>query len=202
MAGRRNVVALLVLAAVAVGVAAAFVALRDGDEDSGLAAMSNRGTPIEMAIPERLGAGGRMAREAILIAERGGIRFLRLPRTDGSSCWATGERRSGFWNLTGFRCETGFTRFPDPKLPVMVVGGYRVLPGTQFIVYDYLAGFAADGVKRVGVIDAQDRLIPVTAVLGNLFFTPRPPDRVKAIAALDGAGEIIWRGGEVQLPDE
>jgi hypothetical protein len=40
-------------------------------------------------------------------------------------------------------------------------------------VYDYVAGFAADGVKRVGVIDVQDRLIPVADVASNIFSRPR-----------------------------
>jgi hypothetical protein len=202
MTGRTQV-ALAVAAIIVAGIAAAFFVLRDvSDEDDGLAAMSNRGRPIEMAVPERLGPWGDVTGEVILIAERGGIRFVRLPRKDGSSCWGTADRRAGIWNLTGYGCETGFLRFPDPERPVMVVGRMQVLPGTQLMVYESFAGFAADGVKRIGVIDAQDHVIQVTNVVDNVFFTPNPPDRAKAVAALDSAGEVIWRSAGVQLPDE
>ena len=206
MKGRRTLVALIVLAVVLVGVLAAFLVLRDGDDGSetALAAFSTRGRPIELAVPERYGAPNspKFTGEAVLIGERGGLRFVRLPREDGSSCWATSERRSGEWQLTNYACETGFLRFPDPERPVIVVGRLTVLPGTQSMVYDSFAGFAADGVRRIGVIDEQERLIQVTGVVDNVFFTPTPPDRIKAVAALDAAGEVIWRGGDVPPPDE
>lgn len=203
----RRLVAVSILAVIALGVVAAFLflVLRDGsDEDSALAAMSTRGRPVEMAVPERAGRpdSPKLTGEAVLITERGGIRFLRLPREDGSSCWCTAEHRSGEWQLTNYGCETGFTRFPDPEQPVMVVGRLQIIPGTQSMVYQSFAGFAADGVKRIGVIDEQDRLIEVTSVVDNVFFTPRPPGRVKAVAAIDEAGEVIWRSAGVQLPDE
>lgn len=54
----------------------------------------------------------------------------------------------------------------------------------------------------MGVIDEQDRLIQVSGVTSNTFFAPDPPQRVKRVAALDAAGEVIWRGGEVPQPDE
>jgi hypothetical protein len=201
----RRLVAVSILAVIALGVVASFFLLRDGsDEDGDLAAMSTRGRPVEMAVPERAGApdSPKLTGEAILIAKRGGIRFVRLPREDGSSCWSTAEQRSGEWQLTNYGCETGFTRFPDPEQPVMVVGRLQIIPGTQSMVYQSFAGFAADGVERIGVIDEQDRSIEVTSVVDNVFFTPRPPGRVKAVTAIDEAGEVIWRSAGVQLPDE
>jgi hypothetical protein len=198
---RRTQVAAGLVGLIALGVLAAFLLMRDGDgSDPALAAISTRGEPIEMAIPERLGPWGKLTGEAILISHRGGLRFLRLPREDGSSCWATGERRSGLWHVSNYGCETGFLRFPDPERPVMVVGRLQVIPGTQLIVYESFAGFAADGVKHIGVIDSQDRLIQVTSVVDNVFSTPRPPDRLKALAALDEAGEVIWRSAPIAPP--
>ena len=203
MARRRNLVALALLAVVAVGVVAAFLVLRDSDEDDrGLAAFSTRGRPIEMDIPRRLGPWGKLTGEAVLISERGQTRFLRLPRDDESSCWATAEQRSGFWSLTGYICEGDFIRFPDPKRPVMVIGRISIDPAARLVNYERFVGFAADGVKRIGIIDAEDRLIQVTGVVENTFFTPGPLSGVKRLAALDATGEIIWRGDEVPLPDE
>lgn len=198
----RRLVAVLVLAVIVAGIAAAFFLLRaDADDDKGLAAMSNRGRPIEMDIPERLGPWGDVTGDAVLIAERGKLRFLRLRRKDKSSCWATAERLSGFWSITGFACESGFIRFPDPERPVMVVGRIQGT-GNRLVTYERFEGFAADGVKRIGVIDAEDRLIQVAGVADNVFFTPVPPENIKRIVGLDAAGEVVWRGPEIPLPEE
>ena len=203
MERRRAVVALAVLAAIVLGVLAAFILLWDGgEEDQGLAAFSTRGRPIEMEIPENLGPWGKVTGEAVLIAERGEIRFLRLPREDGSSCWATAEKRSGFWSIIGFSCEGDFLRFPDPKRPVIATGRITMDPVKRLMSYDRFVGFAADGVKRIGVIDARDRVIGVTDVVDNTFFAPAPLAEFKRVVALDAAGEIIWRGAEVPLPTE
>jgi hypothetical protein len=200
---RRTQVALVLVAAIALGVLAAFLLLRrDDGEDLAFSSMTNRGRPLEMAVPESAGAGAKFTGEAILLAERGGVRFLRLPRADGTSCWSTGERRSGVWSLTGYSCETGFLRFPDRERPVMVVGRLLLAPPTQLMAYDSFAGFAADGVARIGVMDGNDRVIEVTEVVDNVFFTPDPPEEVKAVVALDAAGEVIWRGLGAQQPAE
>jgi hypothetical protein len=55
-----------------------------------------------------------------------------------------------------------------------------------------LRGFAADGVKRIGALDAAGRVRPPTDVVDNVFTAP-PPSRVRGIAALDEDGEIVWR---------
>ncbi len=201
----RRLVAVSILAAIALGAVAAFFLLRDGsDEDSGLAAMSTRGRPVEVPVPERIGPPNSplLTGEALLIGKRAGFRFLRLPREDGSSCFAYSELRSGVWQLLGLNCETGFQRFPDPKRPVMTVSGLQLFPGEQLFVYDTVAGFAADGVKRVAVIDAQDRVVPIAEVVDNVFYSDGPEDRVKALAALDEAGEVIWRTAAIPPPDE
>jgi hypothetical protein len=201
----RRLVAVSIVAVIALGVVAAFFLLRDGsDEDGSLATMSARERPFEIAVPERAGPGTpRLTGEALLIGERAGLRFVRLPREDGSSCWSTAEHRSGQWHLASYRCDIGLGRFPDPKQPVLWTGFLQTIPGTQLMVIQSIAGFAADGVKRIGFVDAQDRLIEVTNVVDNVFFTPRPPrDRVKSVAAIDEAGEVIWRSEPVPLPDE
>lgn len=156
-----------------------------------------------MELGLRISAGeAKPTGEVMLIAERAGLRFLRLPRTDGSSCWAIAERRSGLWKLISVNCETGFTRFPDPKQPVMTVGRLRISPLNQRMNYLSFAGFSANGVNRVAIVDADDRVIPVTNVVDNVFFTPTPPQDVKTVAALDAEGKVIWRGAGVPPPAE
>jgi len=79
----RRLVAVLISAVIAAGGGAAFFALRDGDEsaDAELSALSTRGRPFEMPVPERLGlpSGPKNTGEAVLIAERRGIRIVKLP---------------------------------------------------------------------------------------------------------------------------
>jgi hypothetical protein len=202
----RRTAAVLILGLTLALVGAGLLFLRDGSgsDDESLNAFSNRGRPIEMAVPERVGAptSPRLTGRAILIAEREGLRFLRLPRVDGSSCWASADRRSDLWQLTDYVCDVGLGRFPHAGRPVIVVGRVGPLPDVPLVVYHSFQGFAADGVERVAIIDAQDRVVPVAPVVGNVFYAATPPGRAKAVAALDEAGEVIWRGAGVQLPDE
>ncbi|HEV2903117.1 MAG TPA: hypothetical protein VGW30_07620 [Gaiellaceae bacterium] len=202
---RQTLVVVAFAAVVLIAAGAAFLLLRDsGEEDYSLGVMSTRGRPFEMPVPEQLFTPGspKTTGEAFLIAEREGIRLVRLPREDGSSCWGTSERRSGEWQLTNFVCETQFNRFPDPTGPVLVLSRGGFIPGTQFRTYESFHGLAADGVARVGVVDGQERLVPMATVRGNAFYGEAPADRIKAIVALDENGEVIWRSAPVPLPDE
>jgi hypothetical protein len=203
---KRLPAAVVLVALVGAGaLVAALLLLRGSEEEDGaLATMSARESPVEIPLPERVGLPNSplLTGEAFLIGERAGFRFVRLPREDGSSCFAKAEFRLEEWQLIDWSCEVGLQRFPDRGQPVMTVSRFQILPGTQFITYDTISGFAADGVKRIAVIDGQDRVVPMTNVVGNVFHSEGPSDRVKALAALDETGEVIWRGAAIQPPDE
>ena len=202
---RRTLVVAALAAVVFVAAGAAVLLLRDDSgEDYSLGVMSTRGRPFEMPVPQQLFTPGspKTTGEALLIADREGIRLVRMPREDRSSCWGTSEHRSGEWQLTNYVCETQFNRFPDPTGPVLVLSRGGIIPGTQFRTFEAFHGLAADGVKSVGVIDAQDRLVPMADVRSNAFYADAPSDRIKAIVALDENGEVIWRSAPVPLPDE
>ena len=85
----RRLAAVLIVASLAFGalLAAGLVfLLRDSDDVNGaLATMSARERPVTIAVPERIGAPNspRLTGEVLLIGERAGFRFLRLPRDDG-----------------------------------------------------------------------------------------------------------------------
>jgi hypothetical protein len=174
------------------------------DEDAGLARLSATQRPYKMAIPNPLGGPGspEPTGEAFVIAERKGVRLIRLPRRDGTSCWGAHELRFRVWQLTSYGCETTFQRFPDPKEPLRVMGPFFWDAETQLRDYQSFHGLAADGVHSVGVIDARDRLVPMARVQGNAFWADPPADRVKAIVALDGDGDVIWRSAPAPVPDE
>lgn len=203
---RRLLIAVFALVLLLMAGRAAFVlfVLRDGEpEDQPFARLSVRERPFQLPIPERLTQPGTppLTGEVRLVTERKGMRFIRLPRRDGSSCWGTAERRSGEWTLTNYTCETQFQRFPDPKAPVLVLSRGGTLPGTQLRFYEAFDGLAADGIARVGIIDGEDRVRTLADVIGNAF-VGESPDRFKSVVALDAAGEVIWRSQPVPLPDE
>ena len=70
------------------------------------------------------------------------------------------------------------------------------------MVYESFLGLAADGVAKVGVIDEQDRLVPMADVDGNAFYADAPEGRVKSVVALDEAGDVIWSSPPRTPPDE
>jgi hypothetical protein len=204
MTRRRTFVALAVVALIALGMLAAYVLLRDGDDERAYATISAQERPFEMPLPTTLGlpSSPKTTGEAFFLAEKDGIRIVRVPREDGSSCWGTSERRSNEWQLTSFICESQFGRFPDAESPVMLLARGGILSGTILMVYESFVGLAADGVAKVGVIDEQDRLVPMADVDGNAFYADAPEGRVKSVVALDEAGEVIWKSPPRTPPDE
>ena len=204
MTRRRTFVAPAVVALIAVGMFAAYLLLRDGDDERAYATISAQEQPFEMPVPATLGlpSSPKTTGEAFFLAEKEGIRIVRVPREDGSSCWGTSERRSSEWQLTSFICESQFGRFPDADSPVMLLARGGILSGTILMVYESFVGLAADGVAKVGVIDEQDRLVPMADVDGNAFYAEAPEGRVKSVVALDEAGEVIWKSPPRTPPDE
>lgn len=204
MTRRRTFVALAVVALIALGMLAGYLLLRDGDDEPAYATISAQERPFEMPLPATLGlpSSPKTTGEAFFLAEKDGIRIVRVPREDGSSCWGTSDRRSNEWQLTSFICESQFGRFPDAESPVMLLARGGILPGTILMVYESFIGLAADGVAKVGVIDEQDRLVPMADVDGNAFYAEAPEGRVKSVVALDEAGEVIWKSPPRTPPDE
>ena len=204
MTRRRTFVALAVVALIALGMLAAYLLLRGGDDERAYATISAQEQPFEMPLPTTLGlpSSPKTTGEAFFLAEKDGIRIVRVPREDGSSCWGTSDRRSNEWQLTSFICESQFGRFPDAESPVMLLARGGFLSGTILMVYESFIGLAADGVAKVGVIDEQDRLVPMADVDGNAFYAEAPEGRVKSVVALDEAGEVIWKSPPRTPPDE
>ena len=204
MTRRRTFVALAVVALIALCTLAGYLLLRDGDDEPAYATISAQEHPFEMPLPATLGlpSSPKTTGEAFFLAEKDGIRIVRVPREDGSSCWGTSDRRSNEWQLTSFICESQFGRFPDAESPVMLLARGGFLSGTILMVYESFIGLAADGVAKVGVIDEQDRLVPMADVDGNAFYAEAPEGRVKSVVALDEAGEVIWKSPPRTPPDE
>jgi hypothetical protein len=196
--------AVLLGLALVIAVAGAVVLLLRGDgEDPALSTISAIGRPVEMAVPENLGPfAGDLTGEVELITERRDLRFLRLARAEGGWCYATADRRFGDWGLTEYACETAANPFPSPDVPVINVGRQQGTRDPELLEYLQFAGFAADAVDRVGIIDKNDRVIPVADVVDNVYYAPKPPPGAKRMVALNEEGEVIWRSAGVQRPEE
>jgi hypothetical protein len=151
MTRRRTFVALAVVGLIALGVLAAFL-IRDGDDEAAFATLSAQERPFEMPVPASLGlpSSPKTTGQAFFLAEKDGIRFVRLPREDGSSCWGTSERRANEWQLTNFVCESQVGRFPGSEFPIMLLARGGVLYGTDLMVYESFLGSPPTASARSG----------------------------------------------------
>jgi hypothetical protein len=204
MSRLRLAVVIGAVVGLAVG-AAAFLLLRDGGgADAALSTISTPGRAIEMAVPENLGpVVGDLTGEVEVLAQREGLRFVRMARAEGGWCYGTADRRFGGWTLTDYSCRTDANPFPSPDFPVIHVGRHQVATANpQLVEYLAFAGFAADGVRSVGIVDSSDRVTRVADVVDNAYYAATPPAPAKHLVAFDEDGDVIWRSPAVPQPDE
>ena len=170
------------------------------------------GTPVKDLTPnerfilsEQLDANGKVE----LIATHGSRTFYVIRKAQGGICYAVGEKRA---NLTPAQAElrTRFGEmgclakgvFPSQALPVLDFSYYRLrrgerLPGTLV----GLEGFAADPVRKIGVIGPDNQIAYTTDVDQNVY-SARSANVAggRGIVALDEDGKPLWvqcqaRGG-------
>ena len=178
---RRPAVAAL-LAAVAIGLpAVAF-----GDDIGGLFGFSNEGTPVPTSSSpfsrdsslnqamEELGFPSRLQ----LLTERDGIEFYAARRADGGFCFAValdGRRAVG--------CNAS-PPFPSPERPIIDFS--RFSKGAR------IAGFAADGVSRVALVDASGETIASAPVVDNVYAATNTEPGATGVQALDAEGNVVY----------
>ncbi len=183
---RRTLVAALVAAAVAVP-AAAFA-----DRIGQIFGLSNQGTPVATSrLPEyqdtKLAEAIREMQwpaQMQLLGERNGVTFYATRKANGEFCFAMDAVTRP---LEGVSCVPPGL-FPSPKRPII---GLPV--GDRFNA-GVLAGFAADGIARVNVVDAAGATIVSAPVADNLYAAVDVPQvQAGAIVALDGNGNVLYR---------
>jgi hypothetical protein len=182
--GRKQVrrpcrlLAALVLAGAVVVPAAAFA-----DQISNLFGLSNQGTSVpasSLALSQDSGLAAAMHQLEFPsslqnLGTRDGITFYAAQRTDGRYCLAV-ESISG----RGVGCALGKDPFPSPQHPVLIFPGSR-----------YFAGFAADDVASVSLLDAAGATVATTMARGNLFADGPLPDSAVSVEALDVNGDLL-----------
>jgi hypothetical protein len=171
---RRHLVLALAAAAAVLIPAAAF-----GD----LPGLSNQGSPVATSsTPFSQDSGLNEAMQELgfpstlqLLGTRDGISFYAARRADGHFCFAvqTGGGR-------GVGCDLNDDSFPSATRPVLLWPAPRLF-----------AGFAADGVATVALLDASGATLATAPVSDNLFVGADRPAGAVAVEALDAQGNAI-----------
>jgi hypothetical protein len=180
---RRALMAALV--AVAIGAPAAAFAGDIGD----LFGFSTDGQPVRTsATPFAQISGLNDALQDLavpstlrLLAQRDGIGFYAARRPDGVVCFAVDAGQS-----KAVGCDLGSptgARFPSPQRPII---DFSRIGGR-------LAGFAADGVASVALVDAAGSTIATAPVVDNVYANADVASGGVGVEALDAQGAVIYR---------
>jgi hypothetical protein len=187
---RRSLAAAVAAAAIAIP-AAAFA----GDI-GGLLGFSTQGQPVatsDTPFAQTSGLNQALQELAVpstlqLLATRDAIAFYAARRPDGVVCFAVD---TGGGKAVG--CDLGSpsgVRFPSPERPIIDFSR----AGTQ------LAGFAADGVANVALVDATGSTVATAPVIDNVYADANPPSGGVGVEALDAHGAVIYRRTFGQAP--
>jgi hypothetical protein len=155
--------------------------------------ISNTGTSVPaLASKNALSLTGGGARaELRRLGMRGPLAFYVAPGSDSGLCFATGSVRTGGIAMLGCPGDRGRLEFPSDDAPVLNMGAIEVEPNGDVYVLG-LAGFAADGVARVGVVDTAGAL-HAADVTDNLFYRDLPRTHAAAFIAFDATGGEVMR---------
>jgi hypothetical protein len=125
-----------------------------------------------------------------LIASRDGISFYAARRADGHVCVAI-DLAPGAADHKAVACDLGnpslpgTPAFPSPERPI--------LDFSRFSNGARLAGFAADGISTVNLLDTAGNVIASAPVSDNVYADANPPAGGAAVEALDSDGTVIYK---------
>jgi hypothetical protein len=153
-------------------------------------------TPREQYLLSELDMKGKVE----LITKRNSRAFYVIRRSDGRRCYSIGDIRE---NLTPaqreLRTRFGATACLDPRAfpsrarPVLDFSFYSYRRGDAESRLGGLQGFAADPVKRIGVIGRNKRIIFSVPVAHNVYTAgKRGFPGARGIVALDQGGKVLW----------
>jgi hypothetical protein len=185
---RRALVLLLALLGAAL--AAAVLAARGESRRSLFDGVSNRGRVVPtagLAAADRTDLDGAGVTEVRLLAERGGVRFLRGTTASGGSCVILARRVEGRDRFGAFGCPS---RFPSEDMPVADLTSYTQGLDDPYPAVTQVAGFAADGVAAVG-IRTPDGDVRWTPVQDNVYVAQPVATRAAALLVRDDSGRVI-----------
>jgi hypothetical protein len=193
---RRRSRWLIVAAAAGVAVLAAVSALAAGPQFSAL--FDGTPVPVEQLQPaDRFVLSSSDARgpRVELLARRDGRAFYIIKRQNGGPCYASGA--------VGQPLRLGVTMcpragaslaFPSSRQPILDQSSYAASATTSDQRLLSLAGFAADPVKRIAVIDDQGVTAYSVPVIDNVYVaSDLPTVPVGELVAFDASGHELYR---------
>ena len=197
---RRRVLVATVAAALVAAPAVAFA----GDI-GGLFGFSTQGQPVavsDTAFSQASGLNEAMAELGFpstlqLIATRDGISFYAARRGDGRVCVAI-DADPGSAAHKGVGCDLG-----NPS-----VSGNPAFPSSERPIIDFsrfshgarLAGFAADGISTVNLLDAAGKVVASAPVSDNVYANSDTQAGGAAVEALDSHGAVIYKRSFDETP--
>ena len=193
----RNVVRILIVAVAAVGAVAAAtsaVAFQGAQAeqrpaDPALARVSAAGTPVQLPARVREKLHLNAYSEISLLATSGTRHFYRFDRGGERPCFGTG-RTDALYPIGMITCRFAAPFFPSAEMPILDLSVVAIdsESGPRFV---RVSGFAADGVKRVGVLGADGEIVAEIPVRRNVYYTASPPPNAAALVALAVDGTIV-----------
>lgn len=194
------VATLAVVSAAVIALAISALGLSDTSEvrsPEGLAKLSNVGVAVpEEAIPnsEKNVLVDLGALNIMLLREHNGVRYYRAKTAEGAHCYITGLALSEkpHFGIGGCLGADSGSDFPSPKSPILDYSVKRFTPDLTSSKVVRLAGFAADGVTRVGIVDGKGNL-HTTPVIDNVYGADHiPAEEHVALVALDSTGNRLY----------
>jgi hypothetical protein len=186
------------VAAAFLGAAISVPAVAFGDDIGGLLGFSAHGQPVATSTTPFVHVSG--LNEALreldfpatlqLLDRRDGISFYAARRPDGILCFAV-DSDAG----KGVGCDLGSPGgaiFPSPERPIIDFS--RFSNGAR------LAGFAADGVATVALVDAAGATLASAPVVDNVYADASPPAGAVGVEARDTHGSVVYRRNFGQAP--
>lgn len=184
------VVAGAISAAIAVG------ALQTPESTSGSSPqrydhVSNVGTPVPVS-PRTADILVNGAGKPVLnhLGTRAGMTYYAGPGATGGKCYAIGPANTG--GIAVLSCLDPVAPFPSEDAPILDMSGMAGDPGTHSVTFLELSGFAADGVAKVGLIDVNG-VLHGAEVRDNIYYADLPQVPARALVAVDGSGQEIFR---------
>ena len=182
---RLRVAAVLAVAAVAVP-AVAFA-----DSIGGLLGISNQGTTVAASdtpfssYPQLNAAMQQLGLTTMqLLGTEQGISFYAARNPDGHFCFAVASPAA-----TGIGCRLD-NEFPSAQDPLIDI----------FSTPKQIAGFAADDVADVVLLDSSGNTLATIPVTGNIYALANPPAGGSEIEAVDANGNVITSHSIPQTP--
>ena len=183
--GRLRVAVVLAIGAVAVPTVAFADSIRS------LLGISNQGTTVAArdtpfsSYPQLNDAMQQLGLATMqLLGTEQGISFYAARNPDGHFCFAVASSAA-----TGVGCRLD-KAFPSPQDPLIDI----------FSTPKQIAGFAADDVADVVLLDSNGNTLATIPVTGNIYALADPPAGGSEIEALDANGNVITSHSIPQTP--